>query len=107
MQRKHHNYAQEGFGEAETAKYVHFFAGGPRFRIRHTRSAVPQDVDSRGEFTISIDISLTKVSTSDITLDLGLGRPLLKSDDKSAVKTLESLVDEIQRCKNTPVLATW
>ena len=26
VQRIHHRYAQEGFGEAETAKYVNFFA---------------------------------------------------------------------------------
>ena len=26
MQRRHHRYAHVGFGEAKTAKYVHFFA---------------------------------------------------------------------------------
>ena len=26
VQRRHHRYAQEGFGEAATAKYGHFFA---------------------------------------------------------------------------------
>ena len=29
VQRRHHSYAQEGFGEAATAKYVHFFAQTP------------------------------------------------------------------------------
>ena len=36
VQRRHHRYAKEGFGEAETAKYVHFFARSqtPRTVVR-------------------------------------------------------------------------
>ena len=29
VQRRHHRYAQKGFGEAATAKYGHFFAQTP------------------------------------------------------------------------------
>ena len=29
VQRRHHSYAQKSFGEAATAKYVHFFAQTP------------------------------------------------------------------------------